>query len=147
MRSAKQSAEQSAEYGVKKQQTTNYTTMDNNNDMSEQQDSCVVVKLSDVLRAMREETILMDVPAMLVANDTDSAVAAVNTKGAENSMDAEVFKKASMAFMTMLREVNNMDPKAWADMNYWWAKGMRAYVDGKIEARHQVVLGGMDFQG
>ena len=108
--------------------------MENDNDMSVQQDSCVVIKLSDVLRAMREETLLMDVPAMLVADDEDSAVAAVNTQGAEGSMEAEVFKKAAMAFTAMLRDVNKMDPKAWADMNYWWAKGMRAYVDGKIGA-------------
>ena len=121
--------------------------MDNNNDMSGQQDCCVVIKLSDVIRAMREETLLMDVPAMLVANDTDSAVAAVSTKGAEGSMDEEVFKKAAMSFTAMLREVNKMDPKAWSDMNYWWAKGMRAYVDGNIEARLQNVLGGMDIQG
>ena len=121
--------------------------MENNNDMSVQQDSCVVIKLSDVLRAMREKTLLMDVPAILVADDEDSAVAAVSTKGAEGSMDEEVFKKAAMAFTAMLREVNKMDPKAWADMNYWWEKGMRAYVDGKIEASLQEVLGGMDIQG
>lgn len=108
--------------------------MENDNDMSVQQDSCVVIRLSDVLRAMREKTLLMDVPAMLVANDTDLAVAAVNTKGAEGCMDEEVFRKASMAFTVMLRSVNKMDPKAWADINYWWAKGMRAYVDGKIGA-------------
>lgn len=118
--------------------------MDNNNDMSMQQDSCVVIRLSDVLRAMREETLLMDVPAMLVANDEDSAVAAVSTKGAEGSMCAEVFKKASMAFTAMLRSVDKMDPKAWADMNYWWAKGMRAYVAGKIGATLEDALGGMD---
>ena len=121
--------------------------MENDNDMSVQQDSCVAIRLSDVLRAIREETVLTDVPAMLVATDTDSAVAVVNTQGAEGSMDAEVFKKAAMAFTAMLNAINKMDPKAWADMNYWWAKGMRAYVDGKIGASLQDVLGGMDIQG
>ena len=121
--------------------------MNNDNDMSVQQDSCVVIRLSDVIRAMREETLLMDVPAMLVASDTDSAVAAVNTKGAEGSMDEEVFRKASMAFTAMLRSVNKMDPKAWADMNYWWAKGMHACVDGKIGATLLETLGGMDIEG
>ena len=104
------------------------------------------IKLSDVLRAMREETLLMDVPAMLVADDKDSAVAAVNTEGAEGSMDAEVFRKASMAFTAMLRAVNKLYPKAWADMNYWWAKGMLAYVDGKIGAMLKDALFGMDIE-
>lgn len=54
------------EYGVKKQQITNYTTMENDNTMTAAQNEPGMLKMSVILEAIDNESLEFDVPGVLL---------------------------------------------------------------------------------
>lgn len=83
------------------------------------------LKLSDVLRAMEEEKLVMDVPGLLIAADKENNYCWYEDDE-ENKAVSDIFRLCAAAFGRLISVMCCVDPEAWGVVATWAAKKWRA---------------------
>ena len=84
------------------------------------------LKFSEVLLAMCEHRLQMDVPGVLVASDEEDSYCWFEDKGVAGKMGGDIFRLTAAAFGRLLVAMFGSDPEAWGVVATWAAKNWRA---------------------